>query len=294
MERRILGSKVGGNEMVRVLLPLSFFLSMTMAVCPHAQQQPGRATTRQGYGGFRPGFIVLEGQAAAHIPMQLVLAVDGNPNPHGWYFTAPTFEDHPVRGWWTDDGMVLDGKDGDRLSLKYMRDHSSAKPGEPLSLYVITTLSGSWSLPSGEQSLTLAMTFTRGPLENGRWYDFGASDAEIEKNARAFLHAIEDGDARAAARYVDYPLTTLLGGKRVKIRDRQEFLRLYPKIFPPGTAERVKAALPHDMFSRMGGAMVLNGKVWFSSKGAVSAFFLPTSPKATGSKKASATLGSAN
>lgn len=75
--------------------------------------------------------------------MELVLAVDGCPNPHEWYFTAPTFEDHTVEGQWTDDGIVLDGKNGERLSLGYMRDHSSAQAGEPLSLYVITALRGS-------------------------------------------------------------------------------------------------------------------------------------------------------
>jgi hypothetical protein len=96
VENSIIGSAIEGDEMVRVLVALSFFLAMTMAVCVHAQQQPGPVTTRQGYGGFQPGFIVLEGQVAAHIPMELVLAVDGNPKPHGWYFTAPTFEDHPV------------------------------------------------------------------------------------------------------------------------------------------------------------------------------------------------------
>lgn len=63
----------------------------------------------------------------------------------------------------SDDGMVLDGKNGERLSLKYMREHSSAKAGEPLSLHVITTLSGSWFLPAGEQPLTLTIASGRGP-----------------------------------------------------------------------------------------------------------------------------------
>jgi hypothetical protein len=46
----------------------------------------------------------------AKVPMELVLGVDENPNPHGWYFTAPEFQDHPVEGNWTDDGMVLDNR----------------------------------------------------------------------------------------------------------------------------------------------------------------------------------------
>ena len=45
------------------------------------------------------------------------------------------------------------------------------------------------------------------------------------------------------------------------------------------------------MFSRMGEAMVLNSEVWFSSKGAVSAFFPPMPPKASGSKKAGTASG---
>ena len=72
-----------------------------------------------------------------------------DPNTHGWYFAAPTLEDHTVEGRWTDDCMVLDGKNSEGLSLKYMREYSSAIAGEPLSLHVITTLSGSWFLPAG-------------------------------------------------------------------------------------------------------------------------------------------------
>jgi hypothetical protein len=253
--------------MMHLLLFLCTLL--TSALC-----QPAPADDHRGYAGFSAGFIVLTGQTAV-VPMELVLVVNENPNPHGWYFTAPEFEDHPVEGSWTDDGMVLEGKSGDRLSLKYMREHSSAKPTDPLSLFVITRLTGSWSSLSGEQPLTLQMDFSRGPLENGRWYDFGTSDAEIEKNAQAFLRAVGDGDAPTAARYVDYPLTTFLEKKTVKIRNSREFLRLYNRIFRAGTAEKARKALPHDMFSRNWNAMVENGEVWFSDKGAVSEWLTP-------------------
>jgi hypothetical protein len=171
----------------------------------------------------------------------------------------------------------LDGQNGERLSLKYMREHSSAKPSEPLSLYVITTLTGTLLSPAGEQQVTLQMDFSRGPLKNGRWYDFGASDAGVEKNAQAFLRAVEEGDARRAAPHIDFPLTTFLEKKTVEIRDAQEFLRLYNRILPPGTRDRAKMAVPHDMFCRMGRAMVLQGEVWFSAKGAVSEWLSPLS-----------------
>jgi len=269
--------------MVRVLVPLSLLLTLTIEVSLCAQQEPGQVTTAQGYAGFQPGFIVLVGQAVPRIPLELVLTVDGNPNPHGWYFTAPTFKDHLLEGQWTDDGMVLNGKNGERLSLSYMRQqHSSAKPGEPLSLYVVTTLTGTLLSRSGEQQLILQMDFTRPPRKNGRWYDFGPSDQEIEKNAQAFLRAVQQADARTAALYVDFPLTTFLENKAVKISGAQEFLRLYNEILPPGASDRAKMALPHDMFCRMGNAMVLNGEVSFSSKGAVSEWL---SPKSAENKK---------
>jgi hypothetical protein len=175
-----------------------------------------------------------------------------------------------------------------------MSQHSSAKPGEPLSLYVITTLTGSWLSPSGEQPLTLQMSFTRGPLENGRWYNFGASDTEIEKNAQAFLRAVEDGNPRAAAHYVDFPLTTFLDTQTVEIHNAQEFLLLYHRILPPGTSDRARMALPHDMFVHRGRAMVLNGEVWFSSKGAVSEWLSPTSGRNSSKEKAGGTPDSAD
>ncbi len=91
-------------------LRLSALLPLVIVACLHAQQPLARVNPYHGYEGFRPGFIVFSGETVARTPVGLVLAVDGNPNPHGWYFTPPTFEDHPVEGRWTDDGMVLDGK----------------------------------------------------------------------------------------------------------------------------------------------------------------------------------------
>lgn len=122
-------------------------------------------------------------------------------------------------------------------------------------------------------------------MENGHWYDFSASDIEIEKNAQAFLRAIEDGSPRAVARHVDFPLTTFIGKRTVKIRNAKEFLRLYDRILPSGTSERARMAPPHDMFVHRGNAMVLNGEVWFSARGAVSVFFSRMPPKTTGTMK---------
>jgi hypothetical protein len=250
---------------------LYYVLAATMALSLNAQQSS--APVDPHYHGFAPGFIVLGGEASERTLIRLVLAVDGAPYPHGWYFTSPTFNDHPLEGRWTEDGFMLTAKNKARFILRYSREHSSAKPGQPLSLEVITTLNGSWSQPSGQRPLTLKIEFARGPLFEGRWYDFGASDAAIEKTARAFLHAVAGNDPQTAARYVDYSLATRIAAKPVKVRTQQEFLNHYKQIFPGSAAAKAAIAVPHDMFSRDGLAMVLDGEVWFSQKGAASVWF---------------------
>jgi hypothetical protein len=252
---------------------LGLLLALAAAPCLHAQRLEPAVNSH--YHGFTPGFIVFSGDAIANRPMRLVLTVDGNPNPHGWYFTSPSFEDHPVEGQWTEDGFTLDEKNGDRLTLHYVRERSSGKPNQPLSLDVITTLKGDWSRSSHQQPLTLTIQFARGPLINGRWYDFGTSDPAIEKNAQSFLSAVIRNNPAIAARYVDYPLATRMNGKKVKIRNRQEFISRYLQIFPAGAAEKAEGALPHDMFTRDSLAMVLDGGIWFSEKGAASIWLSP-------------------
>lgn len=259
-------------------------LVVTLALClcaPSLARAQTSPAVDAHYHGFTPGFIVFYGEASQHTAIQLVLTVDGNPRPHGWYFTAPAFKDHPLEGQWTNDGFTLDGKNGSRFSFHYVPEYPSLKPDQPLSLEVITHLKGEWSQPSRHQSLALTIQFARGPLVNGRWYDFGTSDAAIEKSAQAFLRAVEEGDARTASRYVDYPLATFISGKSARIRDRQEFLNRYNEFIRPGAAERAKQALPHEMFARDGLAMVLDGEVWFSEKGAVSEWLRPKSPAAS-------------
>jgi hypothetical protein len=255
--------------------------------------QDAHRSKYDGYDNFEAGLIVFKGQTLQGVPLGVVLRVDDNPKPHGWYFLAPDFQDRYVEGEWVESGLVLKGRDQDSLSLTFQREGSSAMPSERLTLRNITTLNGGLEQRSGQQSVTLQRSLMRGPIENSRWYDFGESDAQIEKNAQAFLHAVENGNAEEAAKYVDYPLGASLNGKAVKVRNREEFLRDYTRIFTPAAIAWVKRALPHDMFFRglpcdecsgsntsgPEAAMVLNGDIWFSAKGALSVWFPDFPPK---------------
>src|SRR5438067_464079 len=173
-------------------------LLLTVSAAATALQETNQPKY-EGYRNFEPGLIVMEGRTEQGAPMGLVLKVDDNPKPHGWYFLAPDFQDHDVRGEWVQDGMVLNGSNRDHLSLTFQRESSSAKPGETLSLHNITTLKGTLEQDSSLQPVTLHISLMRGPRENGRWYDFGESDAQIEGNAQTFLRAVKNGNAKDAA-----------------------------------------------------------------------------------------------
>lgn len=267
-------------------------LLLTFSAASTASQETNQPKY-EGYRKFNPGFIVMEGQTKQGAPMGLVLKVDDNPKPHGWYFLAPDFQDHDVSGEWVQDGIVLNSSSRDHLSLTFQREGASAKLGEALSLYNITTLKGILEQGSSLQPVKLGISLMRGPLENGRWYDFGESDTQIEGNAQAFLRAVKNGNVENAAKYVDYPLHVSVDGKTLKVWNREEFLRDYNKIFTPVAMAWIKRALPHDMFYRglpcdecsgsntdgPEAAMVLNGDIWFSAKGALSISFSTFSPK---------------
>ena len=56
-------------------------------------------------------------------------------------------------------------------------------------------------------------------------------------------------------------------GKRSRARNEQEFLGDYDRIFTAKFVERLRAAVPHNMFANAQGIMIADGAVWFDDKG---------------------------
>jgi hypothetical protein len=62
-----------------------------------------------------------------------------------------------------------------------------------------------------------------------------------------------------------------LSGKRDRARNQQEFLNNYDRIFTAKFVQRIREAIPHNMFANSRGVMIADGAVWFDEMGRVKA-----------------------
>lgn len=86
----------------------------------------------------------------------------------------------------------------------------------------------------------------------------------FQRFLEALKTAVAENDKAAIARIVDYPFTTKLGGKNVRIADAGHFVASYDEIVTP----KVKAALAKQtyatLFANAQGVMIGAGEIWFS------------------------------
>ena len=65
------------------------------------------------------------------------------------------------------------------------------------------------------------------------------------------------------ASMVAYPLNVQIGRKNVKIKNKKSFIRNYDQIFYRSFYERIKEAVPHNMFTKSSGVMLGDkGEIW--------------------------------
>ena len=115
-------------------------------------------------------------------------------------------------------------------------------------------------------------TIVPGASDGKRYQMAGATDdALVERNAQAFCAAVGKGDRKAAANHVTYPLAFSLNGKRARAANEQEFLSNYDRIFTAKFVDRIRGAIPHNMFANAQGIMIADGAVWFDEAGRVKA-----------------------
>lgn len=94
---------------------------------------------------------------------------------------------------------------------------------------------------------------------------FSTADTTSE-DVSAFLgrlkKAVASNDAAAVAKLVSFPLRAWNGKSTVSIRNRQEFVAQYPKIFTAGLQQTIAAAKTEQAFANWQGVMFENGRFW--------------------------------
>jgi hypothetical protein len=166
--------------------------------------------------------------------------------------------------------MQSDSRREPSLCILPRKIRATREEGTPLTIDMLT---GTWTSADKTKTLPVYLALAQiltGAQAGHRYRVAGTEDdAAVESSAQAFCRAVEKGDREAVASSVRYPVSFLLGGKRVKAENRQEFLRSYARIFTPKFAAGIRAGVPHSMFASAQGIMLADGAVWFDDKGKI-------------------------
>ncbi|WP_041778378.1 hypothetical protein [Beijerinckia indica] len=79
--------------------------------------------------------------------------------------------------------------------------------------------------------------------------------------------AIAASDKESIAELIDYPLQIKIGGKAVKIKDKQHFVTDYDEVITQTIKDVVAKQTYATLFVNWQGAAIGDGKIWFSSVG---------------------------
>jgi hypothetical protein len=224
------------------------------------------------YVGLDQGLMEYQG-TLGQSKIGLTLVIDKASAPHGSYFYFKHLKDIPLDGRFIEDGFVLDEHDASRkvngaFHLTLSTEGARHIKG-PLTLSNTMVLTGLWHSADGQRELPVRLvqvTWTDGS-EDHRYGPFG-NNAEVERKVQGLLSAIERGDKQAASTFVSYPLRVT--DRNLVIRNAQQFLEEYDRIFTPDRVRCLEQFPAHNMFMNYQGIMFGNGgELWFDGKGLI-------------------------
>jgi hypothetical protein len=201
----------------------------------------------------------------------------GRQQLRGVYFYKKYLKDLPLEGEYTGERAIVlrergaNGVVNGIFALRFAdRDPRGSVGDARLDQEVLV---GEWiSADSTKQYpvyLRLRGTTRLSPGQN-RYAVAGAmDDAGVEHNVQAFYRGVLAGTRKTAARYVAYPVSFFLYGRRRTASNAAEFLKFYPAIFTNDFVNRIARDVPHHMFANTEGIMLADGAVWFDAQGKV-------------------------
>lgn len=198
----------------------------------------------------------------------LILNMAGQKVAPSRYYYYRHLADIPLTGELHDGTFTL-REQGATMTLHFVGNGS--EEGDALNFDNSVGLEGNWS--NGKLTLPVRLRggglFTASPA--GHWYQFitDETDEVFEARTKGFCAAVAKGDSALAARYVHFPLRVNHGaGKYEQIRDAKQLAMQWQRIFTPDYVARIADASPHSMAVVQGNAMLGDGLVFFSDKGA--------------------------
>jgi hypothetical protein len=198
----------------------------------------------------------------------LILDMAGGQVAPSRYYYFRHLTDIPLAGELHGGTFTLHEQDA-TMTLHFVGNGS--EEGEALNFDNSIGLEGSWS----NGKLTLPVKLSGGGLfaaaPAGHWYRLitDETDKVFEARTMGFRAAVAKGDSALAARYVHFPLRVNHGaGTHEQIRNAKQLAAEWARIFTPDYVARITDASPHSMAVVQGFAMLGDGLVFFSDKGA--------------------------
>lgn len=193
----------------------------------------------------------------------------------GSYFYKKYLKDIPLSGEFTGERDLLlrendaKGQPAGMFTLHFAEsDPRHPRTGDKLTVDVLT---GKWDSADRAKSFPVYLALVQalpGATDGKRYWVAGASDdVSVDRNVQAFCAAVEKDDRQAVAGHLAFPVTFSLEGRRSRATNAQEFLADYDRIFTPKFVERIRNAIPHNMFANSQGIMIGDGAVWFDENG---------------------------
>ena len=88
------------------------------------------------------------------------------------------------------------------------------------------------------------------------------------KRVEEFLHGLQqavakDQRARVAA-MVQYPVNVVIAGKKIRLRNKPDFLKRYDLVMNRKVRDAIAGQKPEDLFANYQGVMIGGGEIWFN------------------------------
>jgi hypothetical protein len=198
----------------------------------------------------------------------LILIMDGGRIAGGRYYYLRHLMDIPLIGE-RKAGSITLREPAATFTLHFVGNGS--EQGHALDFDNSVGLEGTWSKGTKNLSVKLDGGGLTPAAPEHRWYQSitDQTDEVFEARSKGFYAAVLKGDSGEAARYVHFPLRVNTGPRTYElIRNRQQLAAAWPRIFTPDYLAAVSDASPHAMAVVQGYAMLGDGLVYFSDKGA--------------------------
>ncbi len=241
--------------------PMRWFVMAALAMILSVPM-PGWAATGESLAGLAG--------TVGHNKVGMSLGLKGDSAiTGGHYFYVHYLKDIPLTGSIQGGEVTLNAVDGGKFQLRFKGNGSEG--GKSLNFSNSVGLEGTWSKGSQKLPVVLNLTDRSQSVAAGRRYESvtSESDAAFEAKVQGFWHSVLSGKKSAAALYISFPLRVNQGGKSRMISSAQALTAQWSEIFTRAYLTALRSAVPHDMFTRNGQAMLGDGLVWFDSKGAV-------------------------